>query len=245
MKKLLHKWKAECEHKRREPVGEYADGHGRAALVLLEALGRVDERNGSEADGEAHDEDDNAHDAQIGEYGIVAKGEAHREQNEVDDHERHGKDDEWLAAEAIDERHAADGGQQVDKTGGHDAILDVLLLDHGAFEDALRVEEDGVDAAQLLCALQDERGDERPADLALAQQLPHGHVVGRVVVERLAVRRRAYLVAQLFELEVDIGRATQKTQSCARSEITSKHTNTNVMLSDSAICNNNNKKKIA
>ena len=47
----------------------------------------------------------------------------------------------------------------------------MLTLNGGALEDAVRVEEYGVYAAKLLRQLQDQTGEQRPSELAQAEQL--------------------------------------------------------------------------
>ena len=64
LKDALDDRKDERDEQRRRPVGEYAHSHSRVALVLAKAFGCVDERNGPQTDGEQHNEDDYASDAQ-------------------------------------------------------------------------------------------------------------------------------------------------------------------------------------
>ncbi len=111
-----------------------------------------------------------------------------------------------LATEAIDQRHAHDGHEDVDGARAEYGILDVLGLDARTPEYALRVEEDGVDAAQLLSELEHNARDERPAKLREREQLCErdGLLVGVRVGRRLA--------PHLLDLGVVVGGAGAQTR---------------------------------
>lgn len=135
--------KREREHEIGNPVGEHANGESSGARVLSEALGHVQERYGSETDGKAHDEHDDAHDAQVGEENVaILQVVENGEQDEVEHDDDHRIDEEWLAAQTIDERYAHECHDDVDEAGGEHGVLNVLVGDVRSLKDALRIEKD-------------------------------------------------------------------------------------------------------
>ena len=58
-------WERQCQGKIGHPVGEHANGKSRTSSVLSEAFSDVDKWYGSQANCEADDEQNDAHDAQV------------------------------------------------------------------------------------------------------------------------------------------------------------------------------------
>ena len=188
---------------------------------MFEALGHVDERYGSETDGEADDEYNDAHDAQVRVDLVVwLQDEEGGEEQKVDNDDKHWVDEERLAAELVDERHTHDGADDVDEAGGEHGVLDVLVLDGRSSEDALRVEEDSVDAAQLLSELKRQTGEEWPAQLLEREQL-----LERDVLVALAVARLVHHLLHLGVHFLCVAQTAQRLTSSVLISSTIKQTN--------------------
>ncbi len=187
------------------PVDSHACGQGGASRLLSKHLTGIHKGNGTEADGKAANEQNDEEDAQVGYPGVgLLQDEAQGHANECGEHEGHGKCEQGLAAEFLDERDDGDGAEDVDEACGDDGVLDLVLGHFGVPEDLVRVEEDGVDAAELLGELEGETCDQGPSVVLDGEELLEAD--GWVRAALLA------FLQDLLDLVLDICRVSEPLQ---------------------------------
>ncbi len=126
-----------------EPVDQSGQRHGRAARILWKHLSRVKERNGSETDGEANNEDENASGAHVRVNGIVVfASQKEDERGKVQYDDGDGEDKKRTTADSIDERHADNCGYDIYDAGAEDGVLNALERDSTSQENVRRIVKD-------------------------------------------------------------------------------------------------------
>ena len=86
-------------------------------------------------------------------------------------------DEQALAAEAVNERHADQGEEEVGGADGDGLLIAGKLAEAGGRKDGVHVAEDGVDAGELVEGADGDGQEERIAVLPAEDRLVHGGVL--------------------------------------------------------------------
>ena len=99
--------------------------------------------------------------------------------NEINYNDQHWENEQWLSSKTIDQWYDDDRSNNVDDTSQDDSVLNLVWKNSGIFENAFRVEEDGVDTAELLSELENETCNQWPSQFFWSKQLFERNVLIR------------------------------------------------------------------
>lgn len=162
----LHDGEAERDHEDQHPVGNDRDTSGSSTVLHREELSHHHPRDGTEAHGEGHDEQDEADERDPTEGSDVVAIFLHLEVDAKDDeaktHDARTLEEQDPTTSFVDEdrREVSSNGLDDSYDDGGDDGRDVGA---SRLEDVVRVEDDGVDATELLEEHEAEPTDERHA----------------------------------------------------------------------------------